>query len=391
MTNPISILKSHVSTTREFGSLQITEFDRKPTAIEFLHLVSENKPAIFKNTDVEDWKAMESFTDRNRVKEMVDSNVTVSVTPNGFADAVIDGTFCLPHEVSMSMGEFFKALDLEDATAPHAVHYIQSQNNNMREGGDFTQLFAQVPPDIDFATEALGILPDAVNFWCGSRHSVTSFHKDHYENLYVVITGSKTFTLIPPSESWALEERTFPTSKYTPAVIQKPTTKKTEATATTTEWKTEPVFMDPNTCDITTDEAHPRMMTRWCSLDPTREPDAAIFRERIGYTKKRGLVLTVTLERGDMLYLPSLWAHKVEQGDKTMAVNYWYDMSFGKTYQMHRLLRMLAADAGYMEPDEDINETDGEEDDEEELDEMEMRRRAFTEMGLGDNVVMFLQ
>ncbi|KAJ3022883.1 UNVERIFIED_CONTAM: JmjC domain-containing protein 7 [Siphonaria sp. JEL0065] len=329
---------------------------------------------------------MTSFTDRKTVESMVDNEVTVAITPNGLADAVIDGTFYLPHEEKMPIHQFFELLDQEHPDTPSAVHYIQSQNNNMRDGGDFTKLFAEVPDHIDFATEALGCLPDAVNFWCGSRHAVTSFHKDHYENIYVVITGSKTFTLIPPSESWALEERTFLTSKYSPSKINDPSE---PSTTSTYAWKQEPLYIDPETCDISTDESsnYSRMMTRWCSLDPLREHDAAIFRQRIGYTKRRGLLLTVTLERGDVLYLPSLWAHKVEQGDKTMAVNYWYDMNFGKGYQLHQLLRSLAADAGYMERDEEIPDNEGEE--EEEEDEMDIRRRMFQELGLGENAIMF--
>jgi len=42
--------------------------------------------------------------------------------------------------------------------------------------------------------------------------------------------------------------------------------------------------------------------------------------------------LRVTLEEGDMLYLPTLWYHKVSQScnDEGIccAVNYWYDLDF---------------------------------------------------------------
>ena len=40
-------------------------------------------------------------------------------------------------------------------------------------------------------TEALGSAPEAVNLWIGTDASVTSFHRDHYENLYCVINGIK--------------------------------------------------------------------------------------------------------------------------------------------------------------------------------------------------------
>ena len=40
--------------------------------------------------------------------------------------------------------------------------------------------------------------PDATNLWIGDSRSVSSIHKDHYENIYCVLEGEKHFTLIPP-------------------------------------------------------------------------------------------------------------------------------------------------------------------------------------------------
>ena len=42
--------------------------------------------------------------------------------------------------------------------------------------------------------EALGSAPEAANLWIGTDASVTSFHRDHYENLYCVIRGTKVRT-----------------------------------------------------------------------------------------------------------------------------------------------------------------------------------------------------
>ena len=52
--------------------------------------------------------------------------------------------------------------------------------------------------------EPVGREPDAVNLWIGDEVSTTALHKDPYHNLYCVLQGSKTFTLFPPTELWAL-------------------------------------------------------------------------------------------------------------------------------------------------------------------------------------------
>ena len=48
----------------------------------------------------------------------------------------------------------------------------------------------------------------------------------------------------------------------------------------------------------------------------------------------------VVLEAGETLYLPSLWYHQVSQAHRkgdpyTIAVNSWYDMSFGHVHTLY--------------------------------------------------------
>jgi len=38
--------------------------------------------------------------------------------------------------------------------------------------------------------------------------------------------------------------------------------------------------------------------------------------------------IKVHVEEGEMLYIPSLWYHRVTQTCETVGVNYWYDMKF---------------------------------------------------------------
>ena len=42
--------------------------------------------------------------------------------------------------------------------------------------------------------QALGKPPDAVNLWLGGDRSVSSLHKDPYENFYCVLSGCKEVT-----------------------------------------------------------------------------------------------------------------------------------------------------------------------------------------------------
>jgi jumonji domain-containing protein 7 len=61
-----------------------------------------------------------------------------------------------------------------------------------------TSLFTEdVETDIPWATKALNSKPKAVNLWIGNKRATTSFLKDHYEDLYVVVSREKHFLLLP--------------------------------------------------------------------------------------------------------------------------------------------------------------------------------------------------
>jgi jumonji domain-containing protein 7 len=70
------------------------------------------------------------------------------------------------------------------------------ENDNLRH--EYVPLFSHVQRDIPFARIALQKEPEAVNLWIGNSRSVTALHKDHYENIYVQILGRKHFVLLPP-------------------------------------------------------------------------------------------------------------------------------------------------------------------------------------------------
>lgn len=67
--------------------------------------------------------------------------------------------------------------------------------------GEYSSLYSDIAADIPWATESFGASPDAINLWIGNSRSVTSLHKDNYENIYCQIRGRKCFVLLPPIET----------------------------------------------------------------------------------------------------------------------------------------------------------------------------------------------
>ena len=96
-------------------------------------------------------------------------NVTVTVTPNGYADAVTDGYFVLPLEKVVPFENFLGSLDQPTADR---VYYIQKQNSNLTE--EYPELVADSAAELTWATEAFGSKPDAINFWMGDERAITS-------------------------------------------------------------------------------------------------------------------------------------------------------------------------------------------------------------------------
>merc|ERR1712002_1170923 len=115
----------------------------------------------------------------------------------------------------MKFNEFIRLLQPAaiEERGGREVYYAQKQNSRFTD--EFAELITDAADHISWATEALGKRPDAVNFWLGEARAVTSMHKDHYENLYCVISGEKNFILLPPTD------RPFiPYGVYQPAIYR---------------------------------------------------------------------------------------------------------------------------------------------------------------------------
>ena len=78
--------------------------------------------------------------------------VTVAVTPNGYADAVNNGLFVMPEERQMTIGQFLDILEAPGST--QGVFYVQKQNSNLTE--EFQSMMGDVETEPAWGTEVFG-------------------------------------------------------------------------------------------------------------------------------------------------------------------------------------------------------------------------------------------
>lgn len=278
--------------------------DGPPEPLQFHRdWIAPNKPCIIRNA-FSHWPALSKWSPDYLRQKVGSKVISVAVTPNGYADAVNGDRFVMPEERQMS---FSSVLDIIEGKVDKGggVFYVQRQCSNLLQ--ELPELTADVEPHIAWMSTALGKLPDAVNFWLGEANAITSMHKDHYENLYCVVSGEKHFTLMPPTD------RPFiPYGLYQPAVYHQ---------------------RDDGEFEVI-DQSDSEMVP-WIPLDPLN-PDLERYPQ---YRRARPLHCSV--KSGEMLYLPSLWFHHVQQSHGCIAVNFWYDMDYDIKYNYFQLLEAL--------------------------------------------------
>ncbi|KAK3029740.1 hypothetical protein RJ639_038017 [Escallonia herrerae] len=200
---------------------QIDRLPGPPTPLGFLRdYVSPSKPCII-SAATKHWPAAALWPSTAHLLRALSSSPPVSLhlTPNGRADSLA------PHPSLPSPSLCFASAHVAPTPFPHAlaaiqssdlhagfVAYAQQQNDCFRS--EYSALGDDVEAHVPWASEALGCMPEAVNLWIGNGSSETSFHKDHYENLYAVVTGEKHFLLLPPTDVHRMYIREYPAAQY---------------------------------------------------------------------------------------------------------------------------------------------------------------------------------
>ncbi|XP_063641439.1 mitogen-activated protein kinase-binding protein 1-like isoform X2 [Pan troglodytes] len=288
--------------------LAVPYLDKPPTPLHFYRdWVCPNRPCIIRNA-LQHWPALQKWSLPYFRATVGSTEVSVAVTLDGYADAVRGDCFMMPAERRLPLSFM---LDVLEGRAQHpGVLYVQKQCSNLPT--ELPQLLPDLESHVPWASEALGKMPDAVNFWLGEAAAVTSLHKDHYENLYCVVSGEKHFLFHPPSDLPFI-----PYELYTPATYQ---------------------LTEEGAFKVVDEEAMEKVP--WIPLDPLA-PDLARYPS---YSQAQALRCTV--RAGEMLCLPALWFHHVQQSQGCIAVNFWYDMEYDLKYSYFQLLDSLTKASG---------------------------------------------
>ncbi|KAK8002544.1 hypothetical protein PG989_002263 [Apiospora arundinis] len=325
ITDPIAEL---ITTYHELNSSVIEELDEEPSPLEFMRYVARNTPFVVRG-GAHDWQATKTWDVQYLTHFLRDHHVNVAVTPLGNADAPTldergNTVFAKPHEEDQSFPDFIEYLTKQE-TDPEfqgsEIRYAQTQNDNLRH--EYRALFSQVQRSVPFARIALQQDPDAINLWIGNSRSVTALHRDNYENVYVQVAGRKHFVLLPPLCQPCVNEKPLRPAHYA-RHRQEPGDGHGEESGDKLE-----LVMEEEGDDVP-----------FATWDPDNEQANA--------TKYSHLAtpMRVTLEPGDMFYLPAMWYHKVSQSCNDegvcVAVNYWYDMEFsGPLYPLVSFVRNM--------------------------------------------------
>lgn len=272
------------------GAHAVPRLPAPPDPLDFLRAhVMMSVPCIVRGgMDGPEWSRARAWTIDSLAARMGDAEVSINVTPDGLGDAVKReggaALFVKPEERRMPFSRFAELLRA-GADAAGEVVYLSEQNDNLRT--EHAALVEDVPASVDWFARAVGCEPEALNLWVGDARAVTSAHSDTYENLYCVLAGCKRFTLLPPTDPIGEDLLERAPARY--------------VRAPGGAWAIERDAPGPGPARVP-----------WIEADPA---DSAQLRAG-------SAAVTIDVRAGEMLYLPSMWYHRVTQTEPTIAVNY---------------------------------------------------------------------
>jgi peptidyl-lysine (3S)-dioxygenase / protease len=338
-------LKSSISTiTRDYWSFPIDRVHVSTlTEVSFLRdYVVPRRPVILLG-GIDHWNALQSWSHQesgmSRMISLCNKDATTSIqcTPDGYGDCVRNKIFIKPLDRRI---RFQDALERIYSSRIH-IHnqdkdkqitcekvYLSGQDDNLRK--DLPELLQDLGKNasVCIATSALGGETDveAINLWIGTYGSVSSVHKDNYDNLMSVISGCKRFLLLPPSDLLFLHEEEFHQATYNHNDNDCKGNKKKDQSCWSIKHEIENGTIPWIPIDLE-------------KIDLELYPNAAYLSP-----------MTIDILAGETLFLPALWYHQVShplQDKVTIAVNSWRDFNMmSASYTTHEILSKIRENKG---------------------------------------------
>jgi oxalate decarboxylase/phosphoglucose isomerase-like protein (cupin superfamily) len=263
------------STLRLIGKVPVENWNHQIPKEQFVQEVYQSKiPILLKDAPIKDWKAnlwtpdyiKQKIQLLDRVAMQQDSNIFVyeeRYRPMAGLKKVLRKS---PKQwKTMLTEDFFHAMENEKS------HYYYSAKINAKNG--FGKLQDDVKGDFFLLPNPRNISMkpqySSVNVWIG-KNVITHAHYDASPNFYVQLYGKKKFILFAPEQYKNLYLHPF---------------------------------------------AHPKDRQSEVNFE---NPNYKLFPN---YRKAKAI--EVTLEKGDVLYLPPYWFHRVESLDLSISVNVW--------------------------------------------------------------------
>jgi peptidyl-lysine (3S)-dioxygenase / protease len=330
------MLKKLSEDTKDYWTSGVIALEN-PNPVDFMReVITAYRPAIIRGV-IDHWPALD-WTLEKLSTHFAGTSVNINVTPDGLGDCVknINGrnVFVYPADVTMDWSVF---ADMMSCRYPDdAVPYLSQQDDNIRK--HFPSLLNEIDSSLSLAQVSFGVdNPEAINLWIGDERSVSSLHQDFFENFYAVVSGEKTFTLLPPTDIAFLPEVECETMRYDCSCMNEKLSNthnhisKNQLTLVPAATMSSTSSLELQS-DVTSDTVPSSGNTStlpWIDLDPNDD-----FMSNVSKYPLYQLASPIhcTVKAGEVLYLPAMWYHRVSQTCLTISVNYWYEQRFDFRY-----------------------------------------------------------
>eukprot|EP00020_Sapocribrum_chincoteaguense_P007155 CAMPEP_0170745914 /NCGR_PEP_ID=MMETSP0437-20130122/8535_1 /TAXON_ID=0 /ORGANISM="Sexangularia sp." /LENGTH=736 /DNA_ID=CAMNT_0011084641 /DNA_START=137 /DNA_END=2347 /DNA_ORIENTATION=+ len=270
--------KGGLGSKKRRGDLEVRRMRRvgRNHAQFMLNLTTEHVPVVLWNAPFLDRARFLRWTPDNLARRAGERRLGVKAQPDS-------GTFftgCC-ELTPMTIGKFVETAHLAaESDPPSAYYYLNAPVHVL---GDRADADVGTLPFMTVLDKGDNEVPadDYRKVWLGSKGTVTPWHYDAFEGFLISVYGTRTVSLYPPS--FYRDFYVFPKGH--------PAHRQSQLRVTD--------FDSPD-------------------LDLTKFPNAAKLRDSTEYPLK------VTLEAGDVLYIPSFWFHSVVSETESIAVNRWF-------------------------------------------------------------------